>query len=139
MFTFFKSLLPPWLRQALVEYGLLNKQGKVMFLGLDNAGKSTLLGLLKYNTLIAAEPTRSVASEELIIDRLQITAYDLGGHAQVRRLWKEYSMAADAVIFLVDVSDSERLHEARHELINFLAAEEFLHVPILILGNKVRI
>jgi len=63
-------------------------------------------------------------------------AWDLGGHEQVRSLWKEFFFEADAVIFIVDSADKERLPEAKKELISLIEDPNLSKSPFLILGNK---
>ena len=55
----------------------------------------------------------------------------------MRRLWREYSVGCDAVVFIVDAHDTERIPEAKRELDGLLASEELANVPFLILGNKI--
>lgn len=126
-----------WFFDVLSWLGLYYKNAKILFLGLDNAGKTTLLHVLKDDSLSQHTPTSQPTKEELIMGNVKFNAYDLGGHAAVRRLWKEYSVGCDAVVYIVDAHDTDRIGEAKRELDGLLASEELAKVPFLILGNKV--
>jgi GTP-binding protein SAR1 len=117
--------------------GLLKKKARVLFLGLDNAGKTTLLGRLKDNRMTTNPPTTHPTSEELHLGNLHVTTFDLGGHVQVRKIWNSYFPIADGIIFMVDASRPDRLAEAQVELQSLLKSTQLTNIPFLILGNKI--
>lgn len=131
------SYITGFFKTVLSYLGLYSKKANLVFLGLDNAGKSTLLHKLKTNTVTQTKPTYHPCSEELKLGNLRVNTYDLGGHESARKVWNDYFPAVDGIIFLVDSADKKRFDEAAEELEKICSMESISKLPIVVLGNKV--
>ncbi len=124
-------------QDILFYLGLYRKTAKILFLGLDNAGKTTLLRRMKDNVIGIYEPTFHPNYDNLVVGNVQFHTFDLGGHESSRQLWRNYWENIDGIVFLVDAVDSKRFNEAKKELHNILKEDKLEDTPILILGNKI--
>nr|XP_046263345.1 ADP-ribosylation factor-like protein 14 [Scatophagus argus] len=115
-------------------------EAQVLLLGLDNAGKSTLLYKMKHNACVSTVPTIGF-NVEMFEERknrknIALTVWDVGGQVKMREHWKSFHQDAAAVVFVVDSSDMGRLEEARKELENTLRSEHLRGRPLILLANK---
>lgn len=126
-----------WAYKTLAKLGIFLKKGKLLVLGLDNAGKSTLLTVLLRDEVVPTAPTHQPVTDEVKVGHLKLRAVDMGGHEIARRMWVQYSHEADGVVYIVDAVDRERFQEAAIELHKLLAAAALPPgAPVLVLGNK---
>lgn len=77
--------------------------------GLDGAGKTTILYKLKLGEVVSTVPTIGFNVESVRHNRLEMDVWDIGGQEKIRPLWRHYFQGTDAVIFVVDSLDEERL------------------------------
>eukprot|EP01089_Gocevia_fonbrunei_P009448 TRINITY_DN21754_c0_g1_i1.p1 TRINITY_DN21754_c0_g1~~TRINITY_DN21754_c0_g1_i1.p1 ORF type:complete len:195 (-),score=43.33 TRINITY_DN21754_c0_g1_i1:55-639(-) len=131
------SFVYSWFRGVLSYLGLVNLEAKMVFLGLDNAGKTTLLGQLANGRLQSHKPTAKAQNEELTLGKLTFNTFDLGGHKPARKQWKKHYIETDVIVFMVDSADRARFPEAKKELDDLLKDPVIAHVPFLVLGNKI--
>lgn len=113
----------------------------IVMLGLDSAGKSTVLYRLKFDQYVNTVPTVGFNCEKVKgttgkAKGVSFTIWDVGGQDKVRPLWRSYTRSTDGMVFVVDSCDEERLEEARCELIRTARATETAGVPVLVLANK---
>ncbi len=114
-----------------------DRHAKILLLGLDNAGKTTVLYKFKLNELVTTIPTIGFNVETVQPTKnVSFTVWDVGGQDKIRVLWKHYFMGSDGLIFVIDSNDRSRFAEARKELDWILESDEMAGVPVVVLANK---
>ncbi|XP_013088787.2 E3 ubiquitin-protein ligase TRIM23-like isoform X1 [Biomphalaria glabrata] len=109
---------------------------RVVTLGLDGAGKTSILFKLKQNEFISTIPTIGFNVETVEYKNFKFTIWDVGGQHKIRPLWKHYYFNTQAVIFVVDSSKKDRLVEAQGELVKLVQEKELKESSLLIFANK---
>ncbi|KAN0025561.1 hypothetical protein ACTFIU_001838 [Dictyostelium citrinum] len=131
---FFNSLSSFFSNIFLLFQG--KKDTRILMIGLDGAGKSTLLYKLKLGDVVMTIPTIGFNVETIEYKNLSMTIFDVGGQNKIRALWKHYYHGSNAVIFVVDSTDRERIDEVKEEIDNLLIQDELKGVQLLIFANK---
>mmetsp|Transcript_123671 Transcript_123671/g.346340 ORF Transcript_123671/g.346340 Transcript_123671/m.346340 type:complete len:182 (-) Transcript_123671:89-634(-) len=108
----------------------------LLMVGLDAAGKTTILYKLKLGTVVTTVPTIGFNVETVEYRNLSFTVWDIGGQDRLRPLWRHYYRGARGLIYVVDSNDRERLEDAREELSKILEEEEMREAVVLVIANK---
>ena len=111
-------------------------QYKVVMVGLDNAGKTTILYRLNLGDVITTTPTVGSNVEEVTHRSVRFQVWDLGGQDKLRKVWSTYYVGAHAVVLVIDSMDRERLPLVRDELAAITANDELRRAVLLVLANK---
>lgn len=96
---------------------------KIITVGLDNAGKTTIVYRLVLGDVVATIPTVGSNVEELVYKNLKFLVWDLGGQTVFRNTWSTYYTNTHAVIFVVDSTDRERISCAKDEFLKMLESD----------------
>lgn len=112
------------------------KELRALMLGLDAAGKTTILYKLKLGEVVSSVPTIGFNVETVEFQKVKFTVWDVGGQDKIRQLWKHYYQNTQALIYVVDSSDKERINIARDELQKMLSEDELKDAVLLVLANK---
>jgi ADP-ribosylation factor-like protein 1 len=113
-----------------------SKEVRMLILGLDNAGKTTILHRLHSGEAVHTVPTIGFEVETVMINNVKIQVWDLGGQSSIRPYWRCYAPNTSGLVYVVDACDKDRLAEAGTELGVLLQEHELRDVPLLILANK---
>ena len=118
-------------------FNFRKEETKILMVGLDAAGKTTILYKLKLGEVINTIPTIGFSVETVQCKDLNIFNWDVGGEDKIRPLWRHYyQMGINAIIFVIDSNDRERMPEAREELQKILREDELEDAILLVFANK---
>lgn len=121
----------------LISGGRNHIHAKLVIVGLDSAGKTTLLYQLKLpGEKVETIPTIGFNVESYWVKKLLLTIWDVGGQERIRKLWKSYLDNLSGLLFVIDSSDSDRFEECKKEF-QYLLEEVDKDVPFLVFSNKI--
>ncbi|CAG8450998.1 6855_t:CDS:2 [Ambispora leptoticha] len=112
------------------------KEVRILILGLDGAGKTTILYRFQIGEVVTTIPTIGFNVETVTYKNIKFQVWDLGGQTSIRPYWRCYYANTDAVIYVVDSVDRDRINTAREELHAMLEEEELRESALLVFANK---
>ncbi|KAI9296572.1 GTPase of the ras superfamily required to recruit Arl1p to the Golgi [Neoconidiobolus thromboides FSU 785] len=116
----------------------------ILIIGLDNAGKTTLLEKIKqqYLNQIPLPPEKIAPTVGLNMAKIQyeknsiINFWDLGGQSDLQNIWKNYYSECHGICFVIDATDKERLEQCKLVFEKLVLDDRIQGVPIVMLANK---
>jgi ADP-ribosylation factor-like protein 3 len=105
-------------------------------LGLDNAGKTTILKALAQETPTNIAPTRGFNVKQIKRGNVEFDIWDIGGQKPLRAYWSGYYDKVRGLVWVIDSADTRRMEETGSELAALLQEEKLAGVPVLVLANK---
>merc|ERR1712130_526174 len=143
---YLNRLLYIWDKLAIVKMGLTfsrvwermggKREMRILMVGLDAAGKTTILYKLKLGEIVTTIPTIGFNVETVQYKKIEFTVWDVGGQDKIRPLWRHYFQNTQGLIFVVDSNDRERVAEASEELRKMLREDELRDAKLLVFANK---
>eukprot|EP00764_Aduncisulcus_paluster_P007686 gnl/Carplike_NY0171/2508_a3371_778.p1 GENE.gnl/Carplike_NY0171/2508_a3371_778~~gnl/Carplike_NY0171/2508_a3371_778.p1 ORF type:complete len:183 (-),score=38.94 gnl/Carplike_NY0171/2508_a3371_778:62-610(-) len=112
------------------------REVKILFLGLDGAGKTTIVTKLCGRDVSLVQPTEGFNAKTISMSGISMNIWDIGGQAKIRPYWRHYFEGCEGLVFVVDSSDRERMEETGDELNSLLETAELSGVPLLVFANK---
>lgn len=113
-----------------------SREMRILILGLDGAGKTTILYRLQVGEVVTTIPTIGFNVEQVTYKNLKFQVWDLGGQTSIRPYWRCYYSNTDAIIYVVDSADKDRIGISKQELVSMLEEEELKKAILVVLANK---
>eukprot|EP01028_Stygiella_incarcerata_P012715 TRINITY_DN80252_c0_g1_i1.p1 TRINITY_DN80252_c0_g1~~TRINITY_DN80252_c0_g1_i1.p1 ORF type:complete len:185 (-),score=51.10 TRINITY_DN80252_c0_g1_i1:105-659(-) len=120
----------------LKKVKLKEKEMRLLVLGLDNAGKTTIIKKFNGEDIDKISPTLGFNINTLIYDSYRLNVWDVGGQRTIRSYWRNYYEQTDGLVWVVDCADRRRLEDCRDELHKLLQQEKLAGASLLVFANK---
>lgn len=113
-----------------------DKEHRILLLGLDNAGKTSILKKLADEEITHIMPTQGFNIKSISKEGFKLNVWDIGGQKSIRPYWQNYFDNTDALVYVIDSADQNRVEETGIELNELIDDEKLDTVPVLVLANK---
>ena len=113
-----------------------SREMRILILGLDGAGKTTIQYRLQAGEVVTTIPTIGFNVETVVYKNLKFQVWDLGGQTSIRPYWRCYYTNTDAIIYVVDSADRDRVGISKQELVSMLEEDELKDAVLVVLANK---
>mmetsp|Transcript_3032 Transcript_3032/g.4632 ORF Transcript_3032/g.4632 Transcript_3032/m.4632 type:complete len:186 (+) Transcript_3032:96-653(+) len=113
-----------------------DQEARILVLGLDNSGKTTILKKLSDEDITHIMPTQGFNIKSLMHEGFKLNVWDIGGQKSIRPYWRNYFDQTDALIYVIDSADRRRMEETGVELRQLLDEDRLQNTPLLIMANK---
>ncbi|CAE6534476.1 unnamed protein product [Rhizoctonia solani] len=112
------------------------REMRILFLGLDNAGKTTILKRLKGQDVMSTSPTLGFEISTITYGKYLLNIWDVGGQRTLRPYWRNYFEQTDVLVWVVDSGDRLRMDDCREELHALLQEQRLAGASLLVFANK---
>lgn len=112
------------------------KEVRILMLGLDNAGKTTIVKKFNGEDISTISPTLGFSIKTLEHRGFKLNIWDVGGQKSLRSYWRNYFESTDGLIWVVDSADRRRLQDCKQELYGLLVEERLAGATLLVFANK---
>ncbi|EJF63112.1 GTP-binding protein [Dichomitus squalens] len=112
------------------------KEMRILFLGLDNAGKTTILKKLNGEDIMGVSPTLGFNIKTFVHGKYTLNIWDVGGQRTLRPYWRNYFEQTDALVWVVDSGDRMRMQDCKEELHSLLLEDRLAGASLLVFANK---
>lgn len=110
---------------------------ELTLVGLQNSGKTTFVNVIAAGTFTEDMiPTVGFNMRKITKGNVTIKLWDIGGQPRFRSMWERYCRGVNAIVYMLDAADHDKLEAAKNELHNLLEKPQLQGIPILVLGNK---
>jgi ADP-ribosylation factor-like protein 2 len=112
------------------------KEMRLLILGLDNAGKTTILKKFNGEDITTISPTLGFNIKTLEHGPYKLNVWDVGGQQTIRSYWRNYFEQTDGLVWVIDSADERRLLDCKKELHALLGQEKLAGASLLVFANK---